>query len=131
MPNDLRNLAIAAVSEAGGKSPRMAALLYKLVACACQDTDPAPDNDAILSFNVQGPPVSFTENTGIIPVNTTAYATFAPVSGQFIASGATAVNIPLSAGTYTIELRAATTTPGAPVTMVGGDGRLNIIQIPS
>jgi len=32
---DLRNLAIAAVAESGNKSPRLAALLLKLAACAC------------------------------------------------------------------------------------------------
>ena len=39
---DLRNLAIAAIAESGNKSPRLAALLLKLAACACatEDADP-------------------------------------------------------------------------------------------
>jgi len=37
---DLRNLAIAAIAESGNKSPRLAALLLKLAACACDvDSD--------------------------------------------------------------------------------------------
>ena len=36
---DLRNLAIAAVAESGNKSPRMATLLLKLAACACQTSE--------------------------------------------------------------------------------------------